>query len=172
MEAGKKILLTTVGIVAALVVGRIAIGLINQPDDKTLIMKALKEAQVASKEGKPGGVLDFLSSDLTVNQSEAAGAKRNIADYIKKMKPDVEFQDSEPQILGESARLDTAAKVTIGILTMTKSFDLPSTVIRFEKEESREWLIIPKKTWKIKSIEVPMESLTNLPELPSGIPGF
>lgn len=64
MEAGKKILLTTVGIVAALVVGRIAIGLINQPDDKTLIMKALKEAQVASKEGKPGGVLDFLSSDL------------------------------------------------------------------------------------------------------------
>lgn len=172
MDSGKKILVVTGGVVAALIVGRVAIGFLNQPDDKTLIMNALKEAQTASKEGKPGGVLDFLSSDLTVNQTEATGAKRNIADYIKKMKPDVEFKESEPQVMGESAKLETSAKVTIGILTMTKSFDLPSTVIRFEKEESREWLIIPKKSWKIKSIEVPMESLASFPELPSGMPGF
>ena len=61
MATGKKILGVTGGIVGLLLIGKVGLGFLNQPDDKTLITEAIKEAQKASKEGRPGGVMDFLS---------------------------------------------------------------------------------------------------------------
>lgn len=160
MKSGQKILAVTFGLILVLVLGRIAIGFINQPDDKTLIMTALKEAQKASKEGKPGGVLDLLSRDLEVNAQEASGFRGEAAKYIRNMKPDVEFQDADPQINGENARLETSAKMKIGMLGISREINIPQVTINLVKEESREWLLIPVKSWKITNIEVSPQAIT------------
>lgn len=171
MASGNKILAVTLGIIGGFIAIKIAIGFLNQPSDKELIRDAITEAQKASREGRSGGVLEFLSKDLVVNQTEAGTSRSSIADYIKKMKPDVSFAESEPDIQGDSARLETDAKVTFAILGFSRSIDIPKTIIRFQKVESADWLIIPKKSWKITNIEVPTESLVNLPNLGDSIPG-
>ena len=104
MTSGKKILGVTGGVVAVLVLGKIGLGFLHQPDDKTLILEAVQEAQKASREGRPGGVLDFLSvASLKVNDQDATGSRRDIADYIKKQKPDIQFKEVDPKIFGETA---------------------------------------------------------------------
>lgn len=156
MTSGKKILGITGGVVVLLLVGKVALGFLNQPDDKTLIREAVLEAQKASREGRPGGVLDFLSNSLVVNEGEAGGYKGEIAKFIKNQKPDVEFQSLEPQIFGETARIETQGSVKVSILSFTKDVPIPNVVINLKKEVDHEWLIIPKKSWKITEIRAPM----------------
>ncbi len=152
MTSGKKILGVTAGVVVLLVAGRVAIGFLNQPDDKTLILQAVKDAQQASKEGRPGGVLDFLSKSLNVNGEAAGGYGSEISKFIKNQKPDVEFQDLSPQIFGETARIETPATVKVNILTFSKDVPIPKVEIELKKENDYEWFIIPKKSWKITDI--------------------
>ena len=162
MTSGKKILGVTGGIVLLLAVGKIGLGFLNQPDDKTLITEAIKEAQKASKEGRPGGVLDFLDiPQLKVNEVEAAGASKDIANYVKNMKPDIEFTKIEPIITGDDARIETTAKVKIGVAMFTRDMKLPNVVINLKKEVDHEWLFIPKKSWKITEIRAPDADLAS-----------
>jgi hypothetical protein len=161
MTSGKKILGITGGVVALLLLGKIGLGFLNQPDDKTLILAAIKDAQTASKEGKPGGVMDFLSPYLKVNENEAGGMRGQIANYIKNSKPEIEFTKVEPQVFGEDARIESPAKVNFGIGPLSSGVEIPNVVVKFKKEEDKEWFIIPRKKWKITAIELPTDSLTN-----------
>jgi len=166
MTSGSKILGVTAGVVLLLVVGKVGLGFLNQPDDKTLIVEAVKEAQKAGREGRPGGVLDFLSTSLKVNETEATGSRGQIADYIKNQKPDIEFTKIEPQIFGDEARIESPATVKIGIGPISQDITIPNTVINLKREDDKEWFIIPKKKWKITEIRA---SLGDLPSLPMGI---
>lgn len=165
MTSGKKILGFTGGVVLLLMVGKVGLGFLNQPDDKTLIVEAVKEAQKASREGRPGGVLDFLSLNLNFNGAETGSGRSQIADYIKNQKPDIEFTSLNPQVFGETARIESPAKVKIGIAAFSTDVTIPNTVIELKKEVSREWFIIPTKKWKITEIRA---SVTDLPSLPMG----
>ena len=162
MATGKKILGVTGGIVGLLLIGKVGLGFLNQPDDKTLITEAIKEAQKASKEGRPGGVMDFLSVSLNVNGSEIEGNRREVWNMIKDQKPDIEFTKIEPIITGEDARFESPANVKVGIAMISRTVTIPNVVINLKKEEAREWFIIPKKSWKITQIRAPMEDLTSL----------
>lgn len=161
MTSGKKILSFTGGIVALLIVGKVGLGFINQPDDKTLITEALKEAQKAGREGRPGGVLDFLSFDVSINEEKMSGSRREIADKIKEMKPDIEFTKVEPIITGENARLESPATVKISIGPISRDVPISNAVITLKKQDDRDWLIIPRKSWKITDIRVSAEDLAN-----------
>ena len=166
MTSGKKILGVTGGVVAVLVLGKIGLGFLHQPDDKTLILEAVKEAQKASREGRPGGVLDFLSvASLKVNDQDATGSRRDIADYIKKQKPDIQFKEVDPKIFGETAIMETSATVKVSLGPISQEVPIPKATINLKKEEDREWFIIPKKSWKITEINA---SLGDLPSLPLG----
>ncbi|MBI1331589.1 MAG: hypothetical protein JST12_21195 [Armatimonadetes bacterium] len=165
MTSGKKILAFTGTVVLLLVVGRVGLGFLNQPDDKTLIVEAVKEAQKASREGQPGGVLDFLSLDLKLNGDETSGSRRNIADYVKNQKPDIEFTTLEPQIFGDQATIESDAKVKMGFGGFTPEVTIHDAKIYLKKEDDREWFIIPKKSWKITEIRA---SLSELPSLNLG----
>jgi hypothetical protein len=162
MTSGKKILTVTGCIVGVLLIGKVGLGFLNQPDDKTLISQAIKEAQSASKEGRPGGVLDFLSFDLDVNGNKVEGTRRDIAQYIKNSKPDIELTSIEPIITGEDARLETPATVKIGVAMFSKAVTIPSVVVNLKKEVDREWFIIPKKSWKITQIRADLSELTSM----------
>ncbi|HZH98180.1 MAG TPA: hypothetical protein VEX38_04350, partial [Fimbriimonadaceae bacterium] len=47
-----------------------AAGVFGGPSDKEQIQTALDEAILASKEGRPGGVLDYLSQNFKVNEEQ------------------------------------------------------------------------------------------------------
>ncbi len=154
MTSGKKILGITGGIVALLVVGKVGLTLIRQPDDMTLIKEAILEAQKAGREGRPGGVLDFLDPNLTINDTVVTGSQRQIADKIKSLKPDIQFTKIEPIITGDNARIETPATVKIVFGPMSKDIPIENTVINLKKTEDRQWVIFPKKSWKITDIRV------------------
>ena len=162
MATGKKILGVTGGIVGLLLLGKIGLGFLNQPDDKTLITEAIKEAQKASREGRPGGVMDFLSVSLNVNGAEVEGNRREVWNMIKDQKPDIEFTKIEPIITREDARFESPANVKVGIAMISRTVTIPNVVINLKKEEARQWFIIPEKSWKITQIRAPMEDLTSL----------
>lgn len=165
MTSGNKILGVTGGIVLLLVVGKVGLGYLNQPDDKTLIAEAVKEAQKAGREGRPGGVMDFLSPNLNVNGTPVESAGSSIKDYIKNQKPDIEFTKVEPQVFGDTARIESPATVKVGIGPISQTITIPDTVIELKREDDKEWFIIPKKSWKITEIRA---SLADLPSLPMG----
>lgn len=159
MARGGKILAVTGGVVALLLVGKLALGLLSNVDDKTLIVEAVKDGLKASKEGRPGGVLEKLSASLTVNGEGSPGAKGQIADYIKKLKPDVEFKTLEPQVFGDEARIETPATMAVHILGMNQSVDLKNVTITLKREDTYEYLIFPKKAWRITDVRVDVNAL-------------
>jgi hypothetical protein len=163
MTSGKKILGVTISVVAVLLVGKIGVGFLNQPDDKTLITEAIVEAQKAGKEGRPGGVLDFLSLNLNFNDLEVSTGRSDIANYIKNSKPDIKFTKIEPIITGEEARIETPATLTVGMAMFSQDIPIPNVVIVLKKEVDHEWLFIPKKSWKITQIRAPIDDLPSLP---------
>ena len=162
MATGKKILGVTLGIVGILFVGKVGLGFLNQPDDKTLITEAVKEAQQAGKEGKPGVVLDFLSKGLKVNGTEVDVSRSEISKYINNSKPDIELAAIEPIITGDDARIETQATLKIGVAMFSKTVTIPNVVVNLRKEVDHQWLIIPKKSWKVTQIRASVDDLTSL----------
>lgn len=163
MTSGKKILTVTGCIVGLLLIGKVGLGFLNQPDDKTLIAQAMKEAQTAGKEGRPGGVLDFLDlGQLNVNGVDASGTGREIANYIKNSKPDIELTKIEPIVTGDDARLESPATVKVGIAMLSRTVTIPNVVVNLKKQVDREWFIIPRKSWKIVQIRADVADLSSL----------
>ena len=159
MARGGKIIAVTCGVVAALVGVKIALGLLTKVDDKTLIVEAVKDGLKASKEGRPGGVLEKLSASLTVNGEGTPGAKSQIADYIKRLKPDVEFKSLVPQVFGDEARIETPATMSVSMLGMNQSVELKNVTITLKREDSYEYLVFPRKAWRISDVRVDVSAL-------------
>src|SRR4051812_25538220 len=118
MRGPKKLIFTMLGIVVALILLRVTI-FAPQPDDQALIQNALKDSIEASKEGRPGGVLDFLSSKFKIN-SESPG-RFDIAKFIREHKPDITVYNTKAIISGDTARIETPVEVKLSVLT--QNFD-------------------------------------------------
>lgn len=157
MAETKKVVAGFLGLAVVLVGVKVGLAMMNQKDDATLINEAVNQAVLASKEGKPGGVMEFLSANLKFNGTEVASDKGRIANFVKNSKPEFEFASLTPQIFDTNARIETAAKMKIGILKFTQDVEIPKVIIHLEKEEDREWLIIPKRTWRITNIEAEID---------------
>src|SRR3712207_3308413 len=95
-----KLALAIFGVLVLLIGGRIIYGLLTRPDDQTLIAQALDESIEASKEGRPGGVLDLLSEELKLNEQQV-GTKRQIADYIRRFRPEVTVENKKALVTGD-----------------------------------------------------------------------
>ena len=149
-------------ILVLLVGGRVIFLSTQHPDDKTLIKQALEESIKASREGRPGGVMDKLSANLKYNGQNAAGAERDIARYIKSSKPEVEVENPDPIISGNEAKIVSPVKLTISMLGQSIERKLKDVTIVFEKEDDREWLVIPVKKWKLAEVQVPEASVSDL----------
>lgn len=151
---GKKTAWVIVGIVFVLVYGwKYAAVTFFGPSDETLIRKALDEAIVASREGRPGGVMDFISDRFQVN-SEMPGS-RQVANFIKQSHPDITVGKAPPVISGDKATLlaPVEAKITVFGHDIDEKMDHVSLV--FQREQGREWLLIPVKKWRLVQVVVP-----------------
>lgn len=149
MSRGALIL---VGVVIALVGGRFLYGALTRPDDRTQVKQALADAIEASREGRPGSVVDKLSDTLKVN-GEGGPSLRQVAEFVKNNHPRVTVANTEPTIRGDEAEIDSDVRIEISLLG-ERSLDLKGVQILFRKESSRDWLIFPTTKWKLSEVRI------------------
>lgn len=147
----KKVL---AGIAGAAVLVYVGIGfLAPQPSDDELIQTALDEAIQASKEGRPGSVIDLLANDFAVNGERFSTGQ--IAERIRKMKPNIKFADRTPTISGESANLKSSVALSLAI---GPSMNIDNVEVIFEKRPATRMLFFPTKKWEVTDVNVPEEA--------------
>ena len=144
-------------LVLGLVVGfRIVTLLMGQGDDKAMIQETLRQSLQASREGKSGSVLEALSNSLKVNDNEATGNFRQIANFIKNQKPDIEVSNQEPIVTGDEARITSPVKIHTSLpIVGDKTVTVKDVVMVFKRETGREYLVFPVKKWRLAEVQAP-----------------
>lgn len=151
MSKKVKAILASVAAFAVLAFVALGLGLFGGPSDEQLIKVALDEAILASKEGRPGGVLEFISQKFAVN-GEQYGS-RDISKTIKDLKPSVEIEKQSPTISGDTATITSPVRLSVSLPPVGTT--LSEVTIRFEKENGMKWLIFPTKKWRMVQVEMP-----------------
>ena len=153
----------TIGIIVAVVlvlfVIRVGLSMAKRPDDRQLIQNALKEAIQASKDGKPGGVMELLSRNLKVNDQNVGGNTRDIADFVRRQRPGIEVLEPEAQITGAEGRIVSPVTLDLGLLGQRT---IKEVTMKFRKEDATEYLVIPVTKWRLVEVEVPETSIADL----------
>lgn len=158
----KKPILIIGGILVLLVGVRVIMGL-APADDKKLISEALAESIKASKEGRPGGVMDKISNKFTVNNERFGN--RQISDVIRDMKPDVEVVKPDPVVIGDEAQITSPVRLKVGLpIGNGTAFDqtIQGVTLVFAKESATEWLIIPTTKWRLKEVKLPEDVMSQI----------
>lgn len=159
MAKSRKALWGIVVFLIVLVVIRVAISVSSQPDDPKLIRQALDEAVRASREGRPGGVVELLSQNLKLNNVDVGGNQRQIADFIRTQKPDVTVQNPTPQITGDEARIVSPVELSLGLLGKR---NLNEVTMIFRKEDTTQYLIFPSRRWRLVEVRAPDSAVNDL----------
>jgi hypothetical protein len=162
MGTTQKGLLILGTLLVLLIGGRALLTTLNPPNDKALIVEALKESIKASKEGRPGGVMDKLSSNLSYNGENESGNQGQIAKFIKESRPDVTVTQMEPVVTGDEATIHSPVDLKVEMLGFNQKRHLKDVTITFRKEEDHEWLIFPTRKWKLAEVHVPSASVADL----------
>lgn len=167
----KKTILVVVGILVVLVGVRTIMSL-GKPDDKQLVREALAESIAASKEGRPGGVMDKISDKLMVNSQQVASMGQ-IANWIRDSKPDVEVKNQDPVIIGEEAQITSPVRVKL-TFPGGAGFDqtIDDVTLIFAKESATDWLIIPTTKWRLREVKLPDNVMDQFSGLGGGFGGF
>ena len=155
----------TLAIVGALVLVAIC-WLVFQPktNDSDQIKVALLSAVKASKEGRAGGVVEYLASNVQVN-GQKYDVNRQFTSFIRQYHPDITLGSLEPKINGDHATLTTDLQISILKNTAT----LPGVTFTFEKEHDTKWLIFPSQDWKVTGASAPDEAYQQfIGQIPGG----
>lgn len=151
MNSKLKVILASAAALAALLFVVLGMGVFGGPSDEELIKVALDEAILASKEGRPGGVVDFISQRFQVN-GEQYGT-RDISKTIKDLKPSVDIEKPTPTINGNSATITSPVRLSVSFPPV--GTNLSEVTMHFEKENGTKWLIFPTKKWRMVKVEMP-----------------
>jgi hypothetical protein len=151
-----------IGVVIVLlaIVGLKAVMTMNGPSDQVLVRQALTEAIKASKEGRAGGVMDYLSDQLKLN--DQSPERRQIAEFIKNSHPDISVEHPDPVVREGDGTAQINSPVAIKFsLPMGATIDktIPNVTMKFEREDARTWLVIPTKQWRLVEVTVPQASI-------------
>ena len=167
----KKPILIAAGILVLLVGIRVIMSM-GKVDDKQLVREALQESIEASKEGRPGGVMDKISDKLRVNNQQVASMNQ-IANWIRDSKPDVEVTQQDPVIIGDEAQITSPVRVKL-TLPGGAGFDqtIQDVTLIFAKESATEWLVIPTRKWRLKEVKLPDNVMDQFSGLGGGFGGF
>lgn len=154
-------------ILAVLLVAIVGVGaasrILGQGDDKAMIKETLRLSLQASREGKPGNVMEALSKSLTVNDQEASGNMGMVANYIKNQKPDLEVTNPTPIVTGDEARILSPVKIKTSLpFVGEKTITVKDVTMVFHRETAREYLVIPVKKWRLVQVLAPPVALDTL----------
>ena len=150
-------------ILLALVGVGVASRTLNRGDDKAMIQETLRQALQATRDGKPGGVMDALSKSLTVNDQQADGNFGQISNYIKNQKPDIEVLNTTPIVTGDEARITSPIRIKMSLpIVGDRAATVKDVIMTFQKETAREFLIVPVKKWRLLQVKAPPMALDTL----------
>jgi hypothetical protein len=154
----KRIIFVAAGVVFLAFLGLTFLG---QPSDQQLIKEALEDAVKASRDGRPGGVLDNLSGSLQYNGDDVLD-RGAIADYVKRAKPDITIVSPTPVIRGDRAIISSAVDVTMRVGPASVPMHIDQVEITLARESGVRFGLLPTKVWRIRSVtakSVPASSL-------------
>lgn len=165
------VLFAGVGLLTLVVINVIAV--MNKPDDETQILQALEEMRIASIEGRPGGVLEYISDSIqlpveTEDQWYGRSPKAQIARFLRQAEiRSVEIADTKVELHGELAQVTCSVKAD---LSYPAFGDVPiafdHVVIEFRREASRRLFIVPDSTWRVVRFQpVSLPSIEGMPLL-------
>ena len=103
--------------------------------------------------------MDKLSDNLKLNDQSVEGNKSQIYRFIRDSKPEVEVQNSEPVISGDSATITSPVRLKMNFLGQSFDQTIPNVTMIFRKEDARDWLIFPTRQWRLQQVLVPPGSL-------------
>ena len=161
--SGKTKLYLGVFVALALVIGGLFVLSVDRRSDEEMIIQALNDSIEASMEGRPGGVLDFLSDKLRVSGYDNI-PKAQIAKIIRDNKPQVTVKNQTVTILpdGETAEIVSDVQVKADIKEIVFSYNLDRTLkgarMVFKKESGRKYLIFPVKVWRLAEVDLPNDA--------------
>ena len=156
MKNPKTIVLSVIGLAALLLVLRLTV-FAPAPNDQKEIAEALQNSIQASKEGRPGGVMDLLSDKFKIN--EQTPGSFNIAKFIRDSKPDITVSNTNAVVSGDTARIDTPVHVKFSYLTQTFDQNVPNVTLVFQKEEGHKYIFFPDTEWRLTNVEVPNNAI-------------
>lgn len=165
MNRGKVAVLLFVAVAALATIARLT--LFQDKSDREMIQAALQESIEAGKEGRPGSVVDLLSNQFEVNGYQPGS--REVSRVVKQFKPDVEVLNPVPVVDGDTASMKSPVRLSI-TMPMKQSFDIQDVKFSFEKEPATQWLIFPSKKWRLRSVELPPDVMSQLGQLGIGSP--
>jgi hypothetical protein len=157
-----KPLIWIVVVVFTVVSIRVLVSRMNTPNDQELIQTALADSIKASKEGRPGGVMDLLSDKLKLNEMDTSGNRRQIAQFIKENQPDVNVLNKKAVIAGDEAQIISPVQLELNFLGQKVSRNMDEVTLVFRKESDREYLIFPTTKWKLAEVRVPEDAVQQL----------
>ena len=139
---------------AVAVAGLAVLFFVTAPSDDQLVRQAIDESTRASREGRPGGVLEYLSPYLAINADPMID-RSDIARVVRLSKPEVRFGPYAPQIDGEAAlvRADVAVKMSFQGLNIDTTFH--GVQVKLTKTTGVRWLFLPGSKWKITEVAAP-----------------
>ena len=86
--------------------------------------------------------------------------QREVADAIRRLRPDVEILNPAPTITGDTAVITSA--ITLSTKLPPLSMTVPQVSIEFRRENAREWLVLPASKWRVVGVDVPEEVVQSL----------
>lgn len=149
------------------------VAVMNKPNDETQILQALEEMRVASVEGRPGGVLEYISDSIELptqpeDQWMGRSPKAQIARFLRQADiRSVEISDTKVELHGELAQVACSVRAD---LTYPAFGDVPiafdRVVIEFRREASRRLFVVPDSTWRVVRFQpVSLPSVDGMPLL-------
>ena len=139
---------------AVALAGLTVLFLVTAPTDEELIREALEESVQASRDGRPSAVLDHLSRSLTFN-GMPVGSRSEIADFVRRTKPEIELGPVEPVIEGDVATVVTSVRVNVSLPGFSAGQKVSQVQIRLARERGVRWLLFPGARWRISEVTVP-----------------
>ncbi|MBX3111113.1 MAG: hypothetical protein KF857_03820 [Fimbriimonadaceae bacterium] len=147
----KKALL--VGAVALVVVGVVGFYAGGRPSDEELIQRTLREAVVASKEGRANPVMDAVSSSF--RYGEDMPDRREIARVVRQAKPEIVVLSPKPTISGDTATVHSDVAVKFEFMGMSMDQTVKDVDITFTREPAVEYGVLPSSKWRITQVTGP-----------------
>lgn len=129
------------------------------PSDQVLIEESLREATKNGKEGKPGGVLDYLAGGFKVGGMEPSSG--DVSDFVRNQKPEITILDPRPIIRGDMAEIVSTVEIRYGIGNIGTSQKVDNVRVTMRKESGLRYGIFPCPRWKIVEVSAKDASIGN-----------
>lgn len=142
------------GLAVLVIVGVPVLKVYPGPSDAARIDAALEASLKASREGRPGGVLEFLTDKFEIND-QVVGTRREIGVAIRNSKPEVEVTNRDSEVFGDDAKIVSPVRVKVAFMGQPIDQRIEGVTILFKREPARAFFVLPTHTWRIDKVYLP-----------------